>query len=278
MATVQPSGGMKRRGVGDLLVRKLNSAHPLGAEARRALRNLPSTLQRYRRQNVIAESGRAPDSLMMVLDGYAARVKVTRWGEQPIVGFLLPGDLIDWPLLALKTAGGATRNAVLDHTVCAINTALVAVFRPPAVMALLETWPEVRRALDATALIERNITHEWLANLAGRPAPERLAHLLCEHFHRMRTMELTEGDSCPLPFSQARLSASQGLSTVHTNRLLRRLRADGLLEVQGRRLTVLDLPRLESFADFSPEYLTCSGKPGSPPASRGRRHEAAAHP
>jgi CRP-like cAMP-binding protein len=195
-------------------------------------------------------------------------MKVTRWGEQPIVGTLLPGDVFDWPLLSLRAAGGPTQNIRLDHSVCAVTNVVVAVFRLPTLLSLLEEWPEVRHALDAAAGVERNITHEWLANLAGRPAPERLAHLLCEHYHRMRTLGFADDGSCPLPFSQARLAAALGLSVVHTNRLLRRLSEDGLLRAHARRLTVLDLGRLEAFADFSADYLTCLGRAPAPALRR----------
>jgi CRP-like cAMP-binding protein len=250
---------VRRRSVGDVLIQTLSSARPLSAEARRVVRALPFTLENHRKQGVIAEAGRRADHLIMILDGYAARVKLTRRGEQPVVGFLLPGDVFDWPQLALGAAGGPTRDTPLDHSVLAVTAGSVALLRAPPLVRAAEEWPEIRHALDATALVERNVTREWLANISGRPASMRVAHVLCEHFWRMQMRGLAEEDQCPLPFNQARLSASQGLSVVHTNRVLKRLHAEGLVEVQGRTLRILDHRRLQAFADFSPGYLSSSG-------------------
>lgn len=263
-------GTMRRKAVGDVLVQKLAGTCPLGVEARRALRSLPAALHRYRRQQVIVQAGHAPDALMMVLEGSGARVKVTRAGEHPIVGFVLPGDLFDWPVLALRAGGGPGRHALLNHTVVAVSACVIATFRAGPLLSVLDEHPEIRQALNADAVVERNIAHEWLSSLACRPAAERLAHLLCEHFHRMRIMGLTEGDTCPFPFSQSRLSASQGLSTVHTNRQLRRLQRDGLVRVEGRRMRILDRVRLEAFADFTPDYLSACAP--TPPAAARMAH------
>lgn len=67
----------------------------------------------------------------------------------------------------------------------------------------------------------------------------------------MGTVGLTDGD-LPRSLRPGPPLASQGLSIVHTNRLLRRLSEDGLVTVQGRLLRILDQRRLEAFADFSP--------------------------
>lgn len=256
-------GMMRRKAVGDVLAQKLAGLRPLAADARRALRALPASLHRYRRQQVIVEAGHAPDALMMVLEGSAARMKVTRSGEHPIVGFLLPGDVFDWPVLALRSGGGPGRQVVLDHTVAAVASTVIATFRTGALLSVLDEHPEIRQALDAGAIVDRSIAHEWLSSIACRPAAERLAHLLCEYFYRMRSMGLTEGDTCPFPFSQSRLSVSQGLSTVHTNRQLGRLQREGLVRVEGRRMWILDRARLEAFADFTPDYLTPCPQPPS---------------
>jgi CRP-like cAMP-binding protein len=246
----------ERNRVGSLLATKLSSINPFAAADHEALMALPYTLRQYRRENAIALTGSSPNDLLMIVDGFAARSKITRWGEHPIVGFLLPGDVFDWPLFALKMTGGDGRNATLDHSVSAMTTCTVAAFRAQAVASLVAVSANITRAFEAAAIIDQNILREWLANIGARPAAERLAHLLCEHFHRMKAMGMANGRSCYLPFTQSRLSASQGLSIVHTNRVLKRLHDEGLLHLHGRILHILDQERLEAFADFSPSYLS----------------------
>jgi CRP-like cAMP-binding protein len=65
----------------------------------------------------------------------------------------------------------------------------------------------------------------------------------------------TRGDSFELPVTQGKLGDTMGLSNVHVNRSLQKLRRRGLIEFKGRRLTILNLPRLRAVAEFRSNYL-----------------------
>jgi CRP-like cAMP-binding protein len=255
MSNAHPASQLDRNRAGRLLAAKLSTITPFTAADHEALTTLPFMLRQFRRDDAIALAGGAPNELMMIVDGFAARSKVTRWGEHPIVGFLLPGDLFDWPLFSLRVIGGDVRGAMLDHSVSAVSHCTVAVFRTQTIADLLGDYPNISRGFEVASIIDQNISREWLANLGARPAAERMAHVLCEHFHRMKAIGMASGNYCHLPYTQSRLSASQGLSIVHTNRVLRRLHEDGLLHVNGKTLEIMDPDRLAAFADFSPSYL-----------------------
>jgi CRP-like cAMP-binding protein len=59
-----------------------------------------------------------------------------------------------------------------------------------------------------------------------------------------------------LPFSQEVMSDALGLSVPHLNRTLAKLRADGLVNVNGRCIEILDLETLEMLGQFQPLSLT----------------------
>lgn len=46
-----------------------------------------------------------------------------------------------------------------------------------------------------------------------------------------------------------------GMTAVHANRMLQELRSEGLIELKGKTLTVLDPPRLKKQARFESSYL-----------------------
>jgi CRP-like cAMP-binding protein len=238
---------------GRLLLTKLSLAGHLDVDAEAAIAALPFRVRHLYRDDAIAPAGTSSDLLMM-LDGAAARYKTTRWGERLIVGFLLPGDVSDWRLFALRAKGGNPPPS-LDHSIAAITRCSVIGFCSDALAEALQRHPSVGLALDASALVDTAITFEWLASLGSRPAAARVAHLLLEYYYRLQAVGLAQGGSCHLVLNQFHLSASQGLSLVHTNRVLQRLRAEGLVTLDRRTLTLLDQERLEAFADFSPEYL-----------------------
>jgi CRP-like cAMP-binding protein len=88
-----------------------------------------------------------------------------------------------------------------------------------------------------------------------RLAHERVAHLLCEIFERLRTVGLVEGKSCAFPITQMDPADATGLSVVHINRTIQELRAGNLIVLRERTLTINDLDALKNLALSSPSYL-----------------------
>jgi CRP-like cAMP-binding protein len=88
-----------------------------------------------------------------------------------------------------------------------------------------------------------------------------MAHLFCEILERLKIAGLNDGDSYEFPLTQQELSECLGLTAVHVNRTLQELRKRGLIEVENRRATILDLPRLKALGEFDPYYLYLEKRP-----------------
>jgi hypothetical protein len=58
-----------------------------------------------------------------------------------------------------------------------------------------------------------------------------------------------------LPISQEVMSDTLGLSVPHLNRMMTRLRGDGMLTVSGRRVQFTDIKALEVLAHFQTAML-----------------------
>ena len=67
-------------------------------------------------------------------------------------------------------------------------------------------------------------------------AYSRMAHVLCELLVRLRAVGLAEDHVCDLPITQGEFADAVGFTTVHVNRVLQQMRADGLIETKGTRL------------------------------------------
>jgi DNA-binding IclR family transcriptional regulator len=85
---------------------------------------------------------------------------------------------------------------------------------------------------------------------------------------RYRVVELTDDDSFEFPITQTDLADATGLTPVHANRTLQKLRADGLVELSRGTLTVLDPARLKEAAHFNGEYLHLDRAHDRAPAGR----------
>jgi len=92
-------------------------------------------------------------------------------------------------------------------------------------------------------------------SLGQRTASERMAHLFCEIFFRLRLAGLTQGDSCDFPLTQADLADATGLSKVHVNRTLQELRSTELISLKGKSLRIPNLERLMNAGLFNANYL-----------------------
>ncbi len=66
---------------------------------------------------------------------------------------------------------------------------------------------------------------------------------------------MTRDNRFELPITQAELADAIGTSTVHVNRVLQVLRADGLIQTKGTQITVPDWARLQEAGEFDPLHL-----------------------
>jgi CRP-like cAMP-binding protein len=102
---------------------------------------------------------------------------------------------------------------------------------------------------------ERTLLAEQIVRVGRRSAYERVAHLILELLHRLHLVHEADGRSYELPLTQEILGDALGLSLVHVNRTLRRLRKEGLIRMEGDVLIIDDLDRLMEIAEFDPAYL-----------------------
>jgi len=83
----------------------------------------------------------------------------------------------------------------------------------------------------------------------------RIAHLLYEMLVRFRMVEVTTGDSFEFPITQTDLADATGLTPVHANRTLKKLRRDGLADFTNGVVTVIEPQGLKKAGQFNGEYL-----------------------
>ncbi|MDB5472170.1 MAG: Crp/Fnr family transcriptional regulator [Caulobacter sp.] len=182
----------------------------------------------------------------LVLTGLACRYKMLPDGSRQIMAFLIPGDLCDAEIFVLKT---------MDHGVAAVTEATAALIPGAKMRELLRETSSLGEALWWGTMTDLGVLRERIIDHGRRTAYVRIAHLLYEMLVRYRMVELTDGDSFRFPITQTDLADATGLTPVHANRTLRKLRADGLVDFTGGVVTVLDPPRLKKVAQFNGEYL-----------------------
>ena len=228
------------------LIRKLDRFEPLSDEEKRALEAAPSRVAVYKRHDVIVRQGDSPSESCVVLEGVAGRIKVLSNGGRQILSFQIPGDFSDLHSIYLRA---------MDHGIEALAQARIARIPHDAIKSLIATYPRLARAFAWDMAVDGAVQREWMTSMGRRSSYEQTAHVICEMLLRLRSVGLADKDAYRLPITQDDLGDAFGISAVHVNRMLQALRRDGLIELKGSTLKILDLEGLKDAAGFDPAYL-----------------------
>ena len=226
---------------------KLEHFVRLSADDRATLSALSrSNVREVRARRDIVREGEDPGAINLILDGWAIRHKMLEDGRRQIMAFLIPGDICDFNVFILKE---------MDHSIGALTPVTVAQI-PREYFEEAETkHPRLAMAFHWDQLVQVAIQREWTVNLGQRSAIERISHLICELFTRLKAVGLCLNGTCHLPITQTDMSEATGITPVHVNRTLQELRSQGLIEWKGREVHVPDMDALKRLAMFHDNYL-----------------------
>lgn len=228
------------------VIRRLNSLRRLSRDGAAAIAAACARVLKASANEDMISEGDGPVNVCVFLSGWACRYKALEDGRRQILGFILPGDTCDAYAYLLPT---------MDHSIGTLTPVTYCELDRAAFERLMAADASVAEAFHCEALTGRAIQREWGFNLGRRDALERVAHIICELFERLRVVGLADGSSFALPVTQIDLADATGLSTVHLNRTLQELRGTGLITLRDRRLTILDYHALCNIAMFNSNYL-----------------------
>jgi CRP-like cAMP-binding protein len=227
------------------LVAKLETVARLSAEDREALGALSVNVRELDARRTIIREGERADHVHLILEGWAARYKLLANGSRQITAFLIPGDFCDLHVTILGE---------MDHSIATLTRARVA-YVPRARMDEVTERPSLVRAFWWSTLVDEAVLRTWIVNVGRRDAFEAIGHLMCELYVRLSNVGLTTDHSYDLPLTQEELADALGLTPVHVNRVLKRMRAAGLISLTRGALIIHDYRRLQAASGFSPNYL-----------------------
>lgn len=226
--------------------RKLEKYTELTEDDRDAFKSLPFSVQSYTARQHVARIGDRVGRCGILLSGFAYRYKILADGGRQILAIHLPGDFVD---LQHALFGSAV------HSIQMLTEGKLAFVPTSALEDLVAHSPAVQRGLWLDTLQDASIFSEWITNVGRRDARTRIAHLLCEVAMRLRAIGMIEAGSYSIPMSQEQLADATGLTSVHVNRTLHSLRANGLIRSNRRSIIIEDWDQLVAVGDFDASYL-----------------------
>jgi CRP-like cAMP-binding protein len=234
------------------LMMKLRARDLVDDEEETVLRDSIGSIRSVPASRTIVRAGAILEESTLLLDGFVCRYKDLADGERQIMETHVPGDFLDLHGFLLKR---------LDHVVASLTPVRLAMVPHDALRRITENHPHLTRILWFSTLLDAAIHREKILSIGRRDAVGRIAHLFCETFVRLELVGLAEGESYELPLTQTDLADATGLTSVHVNRMLGKLRNDGILTFRGGEVTIHDRERLERVAEFDPNYLHLERRP-----------------
>lgn len=233
-----------------LYLNKVEARRSMPEGARQAIFALRHNRHSYETYRDIVREGDRPTRCCLLESGFVSRYKTLPGGGRQINSFHIPGDMIDLQSSLLLVA---------DHGIRTHSPSTIVTFDAQDVLALAEEWPAWGRAFWFDTMVDASIFREWTLNVGRRSAVPRIAHLLLEVAARLESIGRSDGRKFTLPVTQADLADAVGLSAVHTNRSLQKLREDGLIRSYGRTVVLEDVEALKGIASFTSRYLHPEG-------------------
>lgn len=175
----------------------------------------------------------------ILTEGWACHSVLLADGRNQILDVLIPGDAF-----GLGEILGGDRSGTISAV-----TALR--YRPFQTDGLIQCLAARRRAalLFTGYLLRMHERRSLHALMLGRfSARERIARFLVEIHTRLAERRLADGPVFPLPLTQTQIGDHLALTSVHVNRVLRRLRDDGVVTVRERYVRALDWAALRRIA------------------------------
>ncbi|MEP7131392.1 MAG: Crp/Fnr family transcriptional regulator [Sphingomicrobium sp.] len=224
------------------LIAKLRKFVQLTTDDTGALERLCSRPRAYVADQQLICEGLPPQFVCIILSGWAFRYKMLRNGHRQVLGFLIPGDICDLSFTLVEDP---------DYCVSVLDDSRIVKLPISQLNEAIEKNPNVRRGLQLAAHSDSVVMRQWLVNIGQRSARQRLSYFLYEMTQRLRMIGEGRADgSFKFPLNQYVLADTVGTTPVHINRILQRLRREGVIALHRPYLRILDVQKLVAIADL----------------------------
>jgi CRP-like cAMP-binding protein len=202
--------------------------------------------QHYEKNTEIVDAGQELDSVLIVKEGWAIRYKTLEDGRRQVLNVLLPGDMFDLQVLVAAEA---------DHSVKTVTSLTGLSVRPAEFRHLLTESGKLTLAFWWMQVQEEAFLREQIVRNGKQSARERIGHFLLELYRRVLIAGAGNGDGFRVPLTQTIIADALGLTPIHTNRVMRQLERDGLLERSNGWILFKDQDRLAEISQFDASYF-----------------------
>lgn len=194
------------------------------------------------KSNLYSE-GEPCDHAYTLFDGWVLLYRSHSSGSIQGLRIALPGDFIGFMPM---------NHTTYNHGAMVITNSVFCSFSQQALHEMIDTH---------TGLASRihSLHSEYMANcqstilgLGRKSAEQRIAHLLADIYHRLEIRQMIDKQArqMPFPMTQEMLGDMTGLTPVHVNRVMRKLREEGAFDCARTTLNAIDIEKLIDIGEY----------------------------
>lgn len=230
----------------DPIIRKFSRHFDLSDDERTVLNGLTAKSNQISANTVIVSAGDPCVYTYLVQSGWCMIYKLLPDGSLQILSYAIPGDFLDLFGVVLNRS---------EHSIQAITDSRICPIREEQILELFRNYPRLALTICWFGARDQILLREQIARIGRQSAYNRISHLILELHDRLHTVGLADNDSFIFPVTQEMLADTLGLTPVHVNRTLKKLRNNGLMDISDQRVHILDKHRLMEETRFDPSYL-----------------------
>jgi CRP-like cAMP-binding protein len=187
-----------------------------------------------KRGQMIAEEGDPAERAFVLMGGWV--LSCTRFpdGSNQVRRLHFPGDLLAMPSVPMRHHA---------EDLEAISDALIAPF-PKTLLGELFGMPRLAAIMYMFAQAERITAGDRLARVGHNCAKKRLAFLLVDILHRLRSADPSVSNAYYMHLTREQMANVIGVTPVHASRTWSALLTEGLIRCDGRMVTIPDESQL----------------------------------
>ncbi len=186
-----------------------------------------------RRGNILYHEGSRINGTYLIIKGILKIYKTGFDGKEQIIRFAKEGDLVGF------------RSVISDELACTtakvVNETVLCYIPGDTLTSLIKVNPEFAMSLMKLTCRELGESNKFLTDIAQKTVRERLAEVL---LLLMDTFDLDEEKNLQISLTREELANMVGTATESVIRLLSEFKTDKLIELNGRKIKLLNIPKL----------------------------------
>lgn len=222
----------------DLCIQKgLTSLKALNTEELNDITNSKTTLT-FKKGEALFEEGDSTNGVYCIQAGICKMTKLSANGKDQIVKLAQEGDLIDKRLIISEELSNTSAIALEDMQVCFIP-------REPILKAFSNN-NQFSLLMMRSICSDLKEANEMIMNMAQKSVKSRLAYTL---LHLQDQFGIDNDKSLKINLSRDELATMIGTATESAIRLLSELKKARFIDLQGKKILILDPQQLKKLAE-----------------------------